>query len=273
MSRVEILRAWRGYMRRRNLSEGTIRARMYVLQSWCEAVGDPFAAVAGDVETFVDGDAPRAPSTRYSIVSHLHAFYGWAMRQGLTASDPTALVDRPRLQQRLPRPIHTTDLALAILAAPDDQHRGALLLAAGSGLRCCEIARLRWDDVHDGQARVLGKGSKERIVPLHPAALDVLDGLQRTGVHVLDGWQCRQISNPGFTTSRRINGYLRSIGVAATAHQLRHFAGTAALEASGGDLRAVQELLGHSSPATTALYTRLDTRRLRTVVDAIAIPA
>ena len=272
MERLEVMRSWRAYMRRRNLSEGTIKARMYVLQSWWSEV-DAWTATAADVERFVDGDAPRAPSTRYTILSHLHAFYGWAQRQGHTVTDPTVLVDRPRLQQRLPRPIHTTDLALAVLAAPDLQYRVALLLAAGSGLRCCEIARLRWDDVHDGQARVMGKGSKERVVPVHPLALRSMDHLERTGVHVLDGWQCRQVSNPGFATSRRLNAYLRSVGVAATAHQLRHYAGTAALEASGGDLRAVQELLGHSSPATTALYTRLDTRRLRSVVDAIALPA
>ena len=272
LQRVDILRSWRAYMRRRNLSEGTIRARMYVIRAWWDH-HDPWTATAATVELFVDGDVPRSASTRYSIISHLHAFYGWAMRQGLTDHDPTALVDRPLLGQRLPRPIHATDLAVAVMMAPDAEHRAALLLAAGSGLRCVEMARLRWDDVHDGQARVLGKGSKERIVPVHPLALEALDLISRTGVHVLEGWQTAQPSNPGWAVSRRLNAYLRSVGVAATAHQLRHYAGTAALEASGGDLRAVQELLGHSSPATTALYTRLDTRRLRDVVQRIALPA
>lgn len=271
--RADTIRSWRAYMRRRNLSEGTIRARMYVLRAWWDR-GDPFTATTTDVELFVDGDRPRAASTRYAVVSHLHAFYSWAMRQRLTDNDPTALVDRPRLEQRLPRPIHATDLALAVMMAPDPIHRAAVLLAAGSGLRCIELARLRWDDVHDGQARLFGKGAKERMVPLHPLALEAMDRIDRTSVYVLDGWQTLgQPSNPGFTASRKLNAYLRSIGVAATAHQLRHYAGTAALEASGGDLRAVQELLGHSSPATTALYTRLDTRRLRDVVQRIALPA
>lgn len=274
LERADVLKSWRAYMRRRNLAEGTVRARMYVLRSWWDSVGDPWAATASDVEAFVDGDRPRAASTRYSLVSHLHAFYGWAQRQGHAASDPTALVDRPRLEQRLPRPIHATDLALAVMMAPTTAYRAAILLAAGSGLRCVELARLRWDDVHDGQARLFGKGSKERMVPIHAHALDALDALDRSSVYVLDGWQTpRQPHNPGWQASRLLNAYLRSIGVAATAHQLRHYAGTAALEASNGDLRAVQDLLGHASPATTALYTRLDVRRLREVVQRIELPA
>jgi site-specific recombinase XerD len=261
------------WMRRRELSEGTVVARRYLLAAWvrwcAEHDLEVFAATDVDVERWLD-TVERAASSRYAAVSHLHAFYVWAIKQRLTATDPTVLVERPRLRPRLPRPIHETDLALAFLTASAPAMRVALHLAAGGGLRCCEIARLRWDDVHDARARVLGKGSRERMVPLRAATVEALDELPRTAVWVLDGWQSSVAGHPGLRTSQRINAHLRSVGISATAHQLRHYAGTHALR-SCGNLRKVQQLLGHASPATTAMYTALDVDELFDVVEGIPI--
>jgi integrase len=263
---------WVTAMRRRGLAPGTIAARRGVLARWRGYLGGAdvtlTTAGAGDVERWLD-TVPATPSARYTAISHLHAFYRWANRAGVLDVDPTVNVERPRLPPRLPRPIHPTDLAVAVLHA-DGAMLVGLLLAAGSGLRCCEIARLRWDDVHDGRARVLGKGSRERVVPLHPSVVPALDELDRSSVFVLPGWQSRSVDNPGLRTSQILNGHLRALGISATAHQLRHYAGTHAYRGSH-DLRAVQQLLGHSSPATTALYTALDVDDLTRVVDAIPI--
>jgi integrase len=265
---------WVTSMRRRGLSAGTVSARRGVVCRFRDYLADEAMTLAtagpDHVERWVD-TVSMVPSTRYAQISHLHAFYVWAIRAGELTYDPTALIDRPRLQQRLPRPIHPADLTVAITLARGPM-LAALLLAAGSGLRCCEIARLRWDDIHDGRARVIGKGNRERVVPLHPQAIPALDELARSGVYVFDGWLSAQTANPGQETSRRINAYLRGFGISATAHQLRHYAGTLAYRGSR-DLRAVQLLLGHASPATTALYTALDVDDLVSVVAAIPLGA
>ena len=262
-------------MRRRGLSDGTVAARRGVLVRFRAYLADHGLAYdtvrAEQVEQWIDS-CSMVPSTRYGLVSHLHAFYVWAMRAGAADYDPTVLIERPRLKTRLPRPIHAADLAIAVGMA-EGPMLVALLLAAGSGLRCCEIARLRWDDIHDGRARVFGKGSKERVVPLHPQAVTALDELPRTSVFVLDGWLRRyDRDNPGRHTSRLISEYLHGFGISATAHQLRHYAGTFAYRGTK-DLRAVQQLLGHASPATTAIYTALDVDDLVSAVNSIPIPS
>lgn len=270
---IELLEGWATYMRRRGLAEGTIDKRLRLARDWLGAIDEPWSAAAFHVERWIDGhERWRDASTRYTAVSHLHAFYVWAIRSGYTEIDPTLTVERPRLRARLPRPIHPTDLAVA-LALAEPAMLVALLLAATSGLRCCEIARLRWEDVFDARARVLGKGSKHRIVPLHAMTLEALEALERADDgFVLSGWQSGVAYHPGMNTSRHMSAYLRGLAIAATPHQLRHYAGTAALKASGGDLRKVQALLGHASPATTAIYTALDVDDLASMVDGIEIP-
>jgi site-specific recombinase XerC len=272
MNTAEMITGWAASQRRRGLAVSTIDKRTRLLRRWIDrAGGDPFVDELDVVlEDWLDV-LDLAPNGRYSTISHLHQFYRWAIRQGLAVVDPTVFLDRPRVKQGLPRPIHPTDLDVALMTAAPGM-RVALLLAATSGLRCCEIARLRWDDVHDGQARVLGKGSKERIVPLHSETARALDELGRASVFVLAGWQSAKPTAPGGVVSQRGNAHLHSLGISSTMHTLRHYAGTHALRGCG-DLRKVQELLGHSSPATTAIYTRLDVGALASVVESIPIRA
>lgn len=269
---MHLAQEWVDAMRRRGLSPGTITARRGVLTRWREyLVGQGLGldtATADDIDRWLDRRGVGL-SSRYTAISHLHAFYRWAQRAGFSGADPTLAVDRPRLSPGLPRPMHPTDLTVAVSLA-DDLTAAALLLGAGCGLRCCEIARVRWDDIHDGYVRVVGKGNKERVVPMHPALEPVLERIERTSIYVLDGWQSAQVDNPGIRTSQRLNGYLRSVGIAATAHQLRHYAATYALRNSH-DLRAVQKFLGHASPSTTAIYTLLDVDDMRAMVEAIPI--
>jgi integrase/recombinase XerC len=274
----EVIEALTHAMRRRGLLESSIHARVFIVRRWWDFVGDPWRAQRRDVERFIDSIKPRArgasvasASIRYATVSHLHRFYLWARREGLTKRDPTELVERARLRPGLPHPITDTDLALAVTLAPSAPLRAALLLAATSGLRAGEMALLRWDDVDDRSLRVHGKGDRERVVPLHADARDALESLDRRDEWVLP-WRARSSNvSPGQRVSYALNQFLHGIGSTATAHSLRHWCATEAL-ASSGDLRAVQELLGHASPATTAIYTRLDPSRLAPIVDAIQVP-
>lgn len=145
-----------------------------------------------------------------------------------------------------------------------------LLFGAYAGLRCAEIAAVHPDDMVDGQMRVVGKGGKERRVPLHPRLVAAVDAeLQRrraghsgTGFRygetaAVEGGYLFPGQSGGHTTPNSVTRRLsRLLGAACSGHQLRHrFASQA--YAVGRDLRAVQELLGHSKPETTARYTAI----------------
>jgi integrase/recombinase XerC len=108
------------------------------------------------------------------------------------------------------------------------------------------------------------------VLPLPAPARDALEQLERVDVYVFPWRETADIS-PGRRVSHALNAYFRAVGVAITAHQLRHWCGTRAYAATG-DLAAVQDYLGHASPATTRIYAQLDPTRLRALADAIALP-
>ncbi len=254
-------------IRRRGLTETTIGDRLNIVRRWWTFIGDPFTARVKwrHVAKFIDSTNMNSPVARCVAVPHLHMFYLWAQRVELATHDPTLLMERPRLPRRLPRPIHDTDLALA-LAVAEGPMRAAILLAATSGLRCVEFAVLRWDDVNESSLRVSGKGGKVRVVPLHVASRSTNSTDQTSTCSPGAPRRPRRARR-----SRATSAFLRSIGVDATAHQLRHWCATNAL-AGMNDLRAVQDLLGHATPTTTAIYAALDVRRLRIAVDSIQVP-
>jgi len=237
---------WLLSMRRRNLSPATIAKRASVARRLSTSAGVPLIAVtADDIEQWLD--RPICARTRYTDLSHVSVFFQWAMRNNMALSDPTASIDRPKLRAGLPRPIATADLAYAIDQA-DGSLRAMLLLAAYGGLRCAEIASLHAEDINDDMMLVHGKGGRDRIVPLHPETAAALAAIGMPSYGPLfDGRPWR--------VSHDIRHHLEVCGVRASAHQLRHWFATATYEASGNDLRMVQDLLGHSSPSTTAIYT------------------
>jgi integrase/recombinase XerC len=241
--------------------------------AWCRWLNPVIAwdATSDDVEGFIDA-RKVGPRTRYQWLSNLHAFYEWAIRHGLTDDDPTATVMRPRLHGTLPRPIGDSDLAYSLsVAAP--QMRAWLLCGALAGMRCAEIAGLKRPDVIEGQERlrILGKGRKERIVPLHPELLAALrcSGLPRTGP-VFTRPHGGPWSPPA--VSRSVSAFFTDLGIDATAHQLRHWFATQTY-ATSGDLLVVQNLLGHSSPTTTAVYTAWSRPAAEDAVGGLALPA
>lgn len=249
-------------MRRRNLSPDTIDKRISVLRrvtahAWCE----PLGLTTDAIDAWLDSRSVQA-RTRYTDISHISAFFRWAIREGLTTVDPTTRIDRPKVPQGIPRPIDTDDLRYALRQSPTPQLTAMLHLAAFGGLRCAEIAALRSEDINGELVLVHGKGGKDRVIPLHPlaaAALRALGGPAYGPVFDMKPWQ----------VSHAIRKHLTDCGIRASAHQLRHWFATAAYEASGSDLRMVQELLGHSSPTTTAMYTRWASGRASVVVAEI----
>jgi integrase/recombinase XerC len=221
--------------------------------------------------------------TRHSAASAARALAAWrsfsrfCVRRGVLARDPARTIPFPRLPKRLPRTLPANDLgdALDRLAAADDRRacrdRALLELAYSSGLRLSELTGLNRGDVDRGAGlvRVRGKGRRERVVPTGERALHALDewlatrpAAARADAPVFTGPSGRRISNRTVqnVVGRRLAGVARGLGV--TPHALRHSFATHMLD-RGADLRAIQELLGHRTLATTQVYTHVSRSRLR----------
>lgn len=265
----EVLRAYRGYLVRRRYAPGTIAARIAAARKWVADV-DWQACDFREVERWVSEHRITAHSQR-NVIGYLRAFYRWALREGLVEHDPTALVDAPRLPRLLPRPARDEHVA-HVLAGADVELSAILGLMAGGGLRCCEVAGLRWSDVDlaAGSVHVLGKGSKERVVFLGADVLALV-----AGVDGVDGPVFPSVHG-GHRSAARVSQMVcrafRAAGYATTAHQLRHRAATAALAVPGADLLAVRDMLGHSSVSTTQGYTAVVPGRCAETSRAVRLP-
>lgn len=260
--------------RRRNLRPGTITQKRLALRRLSKAVHPtPLGDVTHDqLVAFLD--RLDQPESRATETSHVRTFYRWAMIEGAIAVDPAARLIRPRVPRRLPRPMPTNDLAVALDTAPD-RVRPWLVLAAYAGLRACEIAGLRacdimWDNMPPLLVVDQGKGGHARAVPMAPALADELAGLPRSGwlFHKLDG---STGPVPPHLVSRLANQHLHGLGITHTLHTLRHWFATETLRINGGDLRQTQELLGHQSPVSTAIYTWVDPRAAAATVAALPV--
>lgn len=254
----------------------TIYRRTTMLRGWirwCTDHGIDLAdATAEDVQRFIDAKHVGA-RTRYTWISAISCFSRWAVQTGHLPHDPTLGITRPKLRRTLPRPIADEDLAVAISMA-DPQMRCWLILAAYAGLRCAEIAVLCRDDIltADELLRVVGKGGKERLVPMHPLVLEALAAWPKPRQNRPLFQRPAGGAWPPALLSRTASVYLHDIGIDATMHQLRHWFATNTLRRSG-NLRTVQGLLGHSSPTTTAIYTQFCDEDARAAVRAIGRPA
>ena len=212
-------------------------------------------AAREDVERYLDG-LQISSASRAGYLSHFHAFYRFAHDDGLVDEIPTAKITRPRRRRRLPRPTCDADIRRAISESKGDL-LCFLVLAAYQGLRCQEIAGLEGEDIDRTQRLLMvrhGKGDKDRIVPLHPAVETALADYPSTGplFRLSDGRPMRP-----HNVSHRISAHFTRLGIDSSAHPLRHAFATGFYRLSQ-DLRLTQELMGHSSPATTAIYAGFD---------------
>ena len=226
----------------------------------------------------------RARYARRTIARRLAAvrsFYRYLVRTGQLAASPAAVLSTPRLPKRLPD-IGPADLVEQLLQAPDTstplglRDRAILELLYASGIRVAELTGLDLGalDLSQGLVTVLGKGSRERTVPIHRLAvaalrtylLDARPQLDRgkAGEAVFLNRLGTRLSSDG--VRRMLDRQLETLGAAAsvTPHVLRHTFATHLLE-GGADLRTVQELLGHVALSTTQIYTHVSTKHLREV--------
>lgn len=271
----------------RNASPNTVRAYTADLARYLE-----WAERAGVHPTTLDHRALRrylaeldraryAKTTIARRLSAVRSLFGYLMAEGLVESDPSSVLTRPKMPQRLPRLVPGDELAALLDAPPEEgadglRDRAVLELLYATGMRVSEVSALSLGDIDlaQGQLRAFGKGSKERIVPLHPAAVKRLRAYLRDGreLHArADSPDAVFLSARGKRLSadavRRIfKRHLAAAGatLSLSPHAMRHTFATHLLEA-GADLRSVQELLGHVALSTTQIYTHLSMKRLQDV--------
>jgi len=236
-----------------------------------------------DVRRFVatlhgKGQSPRSLAR---ILSSWRGFYAWLGRGRAVAANPCAGVKAPRAARRLPEVLSPDD-AVRLVSFEDDsmlglRDRALFELAYSCGLRVSELTGLDLGalDAATGEVRVTGKGSKTRIVPVGAPALaavaawlPVREGLARPGEAALFvGRNGRRLAPR--EVQRRVKRLAAAAGLAVDVHphMLRHSFASHVLQSSG-DLRAVQEMLGHASISSTQVYTHLDFQHLAKVYDA-----
>lgn len=243
----DVLESFASYQRMRGLSERTIRRRAWSLANLTASLTCPILeATAVDVESWLGG-FPGAQS-RCNFLGDVRALFRWACRRGLAAHDPADQLELPKLPHRMPRPIATADVH-RLIDSTSGQVRRAVMLAAYAGLRVSEVAKVEGRDVEGGRLLVVGgKGDRDRWIPLAPELAAELAGL---GPGSIVG------ARHGDHVSQMIRTAMRRIGIAGRPHDLRHSFGTAAAEATGGNLVIVAELMGHASMATTRGYVRM----------------
>ncbi|WP_242634264.1 site-specific tyrosine recombinase XerD [Marinobacter salicampi] len=226
----------------------------------------------------------RKTSTAARRLSGVRRFYRYLLREGLIVEDPTLRIDSPRLVRRLPDSLSEQDVE-ALLREPDTdvplelRDRAMLEILYGCGLRVTELVSLRVDQVNmrQGVVRVVGKGNKERMIPLGEEAVDWLFSYLRMGRSELLRGKASDALFPGNrpepmtrqTFWYRVKLYARRAGITKklSPHTLRHAFATHLLN-HGADLRVVQMLLGHSDLSTTQIYTHVARQRLQSLHQA-----
>jgi site-specific recombinase XerD len=281
----EALASYDRDLRARGSAERTRRAYGVDLDGFAEWSGEqglgPTAVRHRDVRRYGAGlsNAGAAPATVARKLAAIRGLYGYLVRTERAGSNPAELVSSPKRGEKLPNVLTTEQMRTLLERIPartplELRDRAMLELAYSCGLRCEEIVNLDLGalDFETEQLRVLGKGSKERLLPVGEPAQRALRRYLDKGRHALVADKReqalflsksgRRLSNSDIT--RRLGLWTREAALAAgvSPHSLRHSFATHLLE-GGADLRTIQELLGHASISTTQVYTRVDAARLR----------
>ncbi|MGJ4729704.1 tyrosine recombinase XerC [Luteimonas sp. SDU101] len=256
------------------------RRDLEALSAWAEAQAGVIALGEADVRAFIAAEHRRglSPKSLQRRLSAVRGFYQWLLRHERIAANPAAGVRAPKAPRKLPQ-VLDADEAKSLVEVPTDaplglRDRAMLELFYSSGLRLSELCTLRWGDLHleQGLVNVVGKGGKERIVPVGSFACEALrewrrDSGGRDASPVFPGRGGKPISPRAVQMRMRLLAQRQGLFKRVHPHLLRHSFASHVLESSG-DLRGVQELLGHADISTTQIYTHLDFGHLAKVYDA-----
>lgn len=272
----EQISAWDTYLRAANRPATTRQLRAYHLRRLAHERRDvgPYDLTFEDLISWL-ADHAWAAETRRSYRASLRGFYGWAHAMGRVATNPAYALPPITPRRGLPRPV-PDDVVIDALDRAGVRERLMVLVLSETGIRRGELAQLHADDVERDlvgwSLRVRGKGARERLVPITNELARIIrlaDTAQAGAGWVFPG------KIDGHLSARRVGELVGDVlGGGWTAHTLRHRFATLAYSVER-DLRAVQELLGHSKPETTATYTLVpvDARRRAALAVAASLHA
>lgn len=261
----ELVLEFRRHLRARGLSDGTVRNRLHYLGVLHAAHPDLLAVTLQDLEQLLSSRRnTTAPETRKSMRVAWRLFYAWALERGYIDTNPADELKPIRIPRRAARIASDSQLleALAVATLPE---KAAILLGRDACLRLSEIAKLHTDDRESGTLYIVGKGEHARIVPITDELALVLDRLER-------------LQGAGYYFPGRFGGHVHpqslnkiiTRAAGTNPHSLRHAGATAAYRGTG-DVRSVQELLGHVSLDTTQRYVHVSLETVRAAADAGAL--
>lgn len=270
----------------RGLSDNTIFAYRQDLMDFLAFLKkeglDSWPTKAVDIDAFLaeQRDLNKATSSISRMISSLRKFYQWLVRQSIQKINPMLEIDSPKKEHRLPVAL-SVDEVTKLLDQPDVtqklgiRDRALLETLYATGIRVSELINLKFSDLHEELKllKVLGKGSKERLIPISDVAISWIKSYQekvRDPLLLKSGKYTDTIflNNRGGALTRQavwqiIKRYCQMAGIRknVTPHTLRHTFATHLLE-NGADLRVVQEILGHSDISTTQIYTNLSQQHI-----------
>ena len=224
----------------------------------------------------------KSAKTQARLLSSIHSFYRFLLYHHYIEQDPSELIEMPRIEKKLPEVLSIEEIDAMIgqidMSKPEGHRNRAIIeMLYGSGLRVSELTELRLSNIYreEGYMRILGKGNKQRLVPISPVAdeqfgywlndrskLDIKP--EASDIAFLNHYGRQLTRAMIFTIVKRL---AESAGIRKTIspHTLRHSFATHLLQ-NGADLRIIQQLLGHESIVTTEIYTHVDIQDLRDAV-------
>jgi integrase/recombinase XerD len=279
----------KGYVRylklQRNFSKNTLEAYQRDLEKLLQFLRreqkDPITVQLEDLQAFAAGlhDIGIGPRSQCRILSGVRSFFRYLQLDGYRDDDPTELLESPQIPDHLPEVLSTAEIdkledSIDLSKWEGHRNRAIIEVLFSCGLRVSELVNLRLTDLYieEQYVRVMGKGSKERLVPISPKAIKELDNwfAVRREMNIKPGEEDYVFLNRRGSHLTRvmilimIKQQAETAGIKKTIspHTLRHSFATVLLE-GGADLRVIQALLGHESIGTTEIYTHIDTTTLR----------
>lgn len=289
MSWEGTIRQFQDYLRlERSLSPNSVEAYVRDIQKLAQFLADscePTAVNEVHLQNFLEwiNELGMTPHTQARVLSGLKAFYKYLLFENRLTTDPAALIEGPKLGRKLPDTLSFYEIeqlfaAIDMSGAEGQRNRAMLETLYSSGLRVSELVDLKLSNVYFdlGFLRVIGKGNKERLVPVGRDALKhIRIYTEEVRVHI-----AVKKGNEGYVFLNRRGSKLSRVMIftiikklaadtglkkSISPHTFRHSFATHLIE-GGADLRAVQEMLGHESITTTEIYTHLDREYLKQVI-------
>lgn len=285
---IDILSGYNYYLKvERGLSPNTVKAYTADIEGFYEflrhrgvTLRDASSSDISDYIISVSDYLSKRSQAR--LLSSLNSFFDYLVSEGERKDNPSSAVDSPKLGKYLPVVLSVEEVRAILKAAPNERDRAILEVLYGCGLRVSEVCSLKISEVYlkDMFVKVMGKGSKERLVPMAPS----------TASAIMDYLSVRPESDAGCEDVLFLNRFGRALSRVAvfkmvksvalvagveknlSPHTFRHSFATHLIE-NGADLRVVQEMLGHESILTTEIYTHVDSatwqREIKEIISTV----